>query len=405
MTRLRASRRARDIAWLLLGLGAVLGVALWVAQHTETNFFTHSAFDSYAKQAMAWRDGRIALDQDYPWLELAIYEGNYYVSFPPVPAIPMWLLSFVFGENTPSGLMTLLYFLGAFVLLQRLMRRYLRDGQATLVAVFVALGGSVLDLAVSGHGFAGGVWYQAQLLGMLFTAMAFLLVDGQSRAGWAFGLIGIALAVGCRPFNAVYVPVLLWMLYRRIDAQRIGQKLLRMLPYMIVPGLIAVAYGVYNYARFGNPLEFGHAYLPELEQAGEPMFVPARLGENIRNILRVPVINGANYIFPVVSGFGVYLTNPMLWMGAERGIERAVRRKADVTDALLGAALLLHAALLLMHRTNGGWQYGTRYLCDLLPALAYLFVRGRKTLRRWELLVIGALIVVNVYGTIVFHWI
>lgn len=389
---------------MLAAIAISLAAMLWVAGHTGANPLAHSTFDSYAKQAMAWRDGRIALDQNYPWLELAIYEGEYYVSFPPVPAVPMWILSFFVGEETPSGLMCLLYMLAGLIALYWLMRRYMRPGEAAVLSVFVALGGSLLDITISGGGFSGGVWYQAQLLGFCFTALAFLLVDGKWRWSWAAGLICIALAVGCRPFNALYVPVLLWMLFRKMRQGGVGRTLLRMIPYVAVPAAIAVAYGVYNYARFGNPLEFGHSYLPELEQAGEPMFVIGRLGTNLLNILRTPQIIQGRMYFYIVSGFAVYLTNPMIWMGAERGTVRAIGRRADTVDAALGITLLLHMLLLLTHRTNGGWQYGTRYLCDLLPGLVFLFARGKQPLRRWETFVIGALIPFNVYGSILFHY-
>lgn len=394
----------RDAVALAACLAAVALVALWVAGQTGADLLAHSAFDSYAKQAMAWRDGRIALDQNYPWLELAIFEGDYYVSFPPIPAIPMWILSFFFGENTPSGLMTLLYLLGSVAALFFLFRRYLPRVDAAICSAFVALGGSVLDLAVSGAGFSGGVWYQAQLLDLLLTALAFCLTDRrEGRGAWAAGLICIALAVGCRPFNAIYVPVLLLMLYRHLDRDNVGRTLLSMLPYVVVPALIAVAYGVYNYARFGNPLEFGHAYLPEHTRAVDGIFMFSRIGENIRNIFRPVSLSGAQLSFPVVCGFAVYLTNPLLFMTGERTLERATWRGLDLTDALLSVSLLAHALLLLSHRTNGGWQYGTRYLCDLLPAACFLFARGRQRLRSLEYLLIGGLIVFNVYASIVFH--
>ena len=44
-----------------------------------------SPYNSYTLQALAWREGRVSLGRDYPWLELAVYQGDYYVSFPPVP--------------------------------------------------------------------------------------------------------------------------------------------------------------------------------------------------------------------------------------------------------------------------------------------------------------------------------
>ena len=101
-----------DALWLLACLGLLTATALYVAGRTGTDFFAHGPFDSYTRQALAWRDGRMMLDGEYPWLELAIFEGEYYVSFPPVPSVPMWVLSFFFGLETPDALMCLLYWLG-----------------------------------------------------------------------------------------------------------------------------------------------------------------------------------------------------------------------------------------------------------------------------------------------------
>ncbi|MCL1964491.1 MAG: hypothetical protein FWF69_05455 [Firmicutes bacterium] len=386
-----------------LSLLAVLFTALYVAQKTGANFFAHSAFDSYTLQAMTWREGRIALSQDYPWLELAIFQGRYYVSFPPVPAIPMWLLSFACGADTPSALLTLLYLLGGAAAAFCLLRRYLPVGQAACFAAFTALGGSLLDLAVSGDGFGGGVWYQAQTLAFFLTMLSMLLMDGKRPLGWAVSLVCVALSVGCRPLNALYVPVLLWMLNLHVRQAGIGRSVLKMLPYIVVPALIAAAYGVYNYVRFGNPLEFGHSFLPEYTQSGDAVLSAQNLWANFKAILRPPQVNEGALTFPIITGFAVYLTNPLFLYGGIRALEKAVRKQADSTDALLVATVLLHAACLLTHRTNGGWQYGTRYLCDALPALVLLFSRGRKPLRLWEALPMSALILFNVFGTIVFH--
>lgn len=393
------------LGFCLAGLTAVLCAALWVASQTHAGFLAHSAFDSYTLQAMAWRDGRIALDYDRPWLELAIYQGQYYVSFPPVPAIPMWVLSFFFGENTPSGLVTLLYLLGAYVAAYYLCKRHMSPGHAALCAVFAVLGGSVLDIAVSGEGFSGGVWYQAQMLAFFLTMLSFLLMDGSSKKGWAAGLICIALAVGCRPFNVLYVPVLLWMLCQKTRRETFWQTIAGMLPYIAIPAAIACAYGGYNYVRFGNPLEFGHSYLPEFTRSGEPMFSASRILSNLRNIFRAPWLENGALRFPAVSAFAVYLTNPLIFLGLEHFAEKALRKRADSIDVMLMVLLLAHTLLLLTHRTNGGWQYGTRYLTDTVPAFLYLFIRNKKTVRLWEGVIMGMLIAFNVYGTVVFHYI
>ena len=48
-----------------------------------------NAYDSYLLQAQNWLEGRVSIanGEKYPWLELAIYNGEYYLSFPPVPSV------------------------------------------------------------------------------------------------------------------------------------------------------------------------------------------------------------------------------------------------------------------------------------------------------------------------------
>ena len=70
--------------------------------------FAHCPWDSYTLQSLAWLEGRMDLDRDYSYLELAIYNGKYYVSFPPVPSVVMLPFAVVFGEQTPNNLIIML---------------------------------------------------------------------------------------------------------------------------------------------------------------------------------------------------------------------------------------------------------------------------------------------------------
>lgn len=376
----------------ILGLLLLLTAALAVAGFTGGDLFSHSPVDSYTRQALAWREGRLDLPENIPELELAIYEGRVYVSFPPVPSLPMLLLSFVFGANTPNALMCLVYFLLAYAACFRLCARRMRGWEALAVAVFVALGGSVLDLVTSEGYFCGAVWYQAQLLGLALAMTAFYLADGESRAERALALIAIALAVGCRPFYALYAPYLVYILWKRLN-----RSVMRLLPYLIAPALIAAAYAAFNLARFGNPFEFGHAYLPEYTESGDAIFSVSRIGDNLRAILRPPHFEDGRLAFPKTLGFAVYLTNPFFIFC----IARMIRTKR--CDWLLCGLIVLNALLLLSHRTNGGWQYGTRYLCDLLPALVAVFASCKRRLHPLEWAPMAALVAFNLYGTVAFH--
>lgn len=132
--------------------------------------------------------------------------------------------------------------------------------------------------------------------------------------------ICIACAVGCRPFQAVYVPAVLIALYRARRKEMDGPAwrcALQCLPYVIVPGLIACAYGIYNFVRFGNIFEFGHNYLPEFTRAQEGQFSATYISGNWENINRMPYVDEDGRLnFPHSFGFAFYLANPLYLVAA-----------------------------------------------------------------------------------------
>ena len=400
--RLRWGKDAATRRFFCWGLIFVAAAYLFLANGLSLNLFEHSAHDSYTLQAMRWREGHIALAEDYDWLELAYYDGGIYVSFPPFPALPMLLLTFIFGMNTPSMLVNFLMFLSSYTVGYCTARR-LRYGaaDAAFFAAFWVCGCNLLEVSLY-----GGVWNMAQGMAFLLTMLAAYGAVAGTRS-WRFaGPICIACAVGCRPFQAVYVPFILLSLFESVRREREGRvwdTLTHMLPYVIVPGLIAVAYGAYNYARFDNIFEFGHNYLPEFVEAEEGQFSLAYVGKNIQNILRLPYMLGNQLNFPHGYGFAFYLANPMFLLFAFRLGEGLYRRDLKAADALLAVAACVHFFLFLLHKSFGAWQFGTRYLIDILPMLGLFCLRRRRPVRLGEGAMMILAVCFNIYGTVIFH--
>ncbi len=387
--------------YMLLGLVGLL--LLWLACLMALGIdpLSHDAQDSYTLQALAWRSGLLHLPQDVPALELAVYEGAYYVSFPPVPTLPLWALSFFYGENTPNRIVDLFYFLSSFLVGYSLCRRLGKtDGAAAVWAVFLVAGCNLLNLC-----WYGGVWYQAQALAFLLTLCAFRLLLNSSGFSLSMGLFALALSVGCRPFQAVYAIPALWMAYRRLKRQKGAAPLrsvLRLLPLCVPALLTGVGYGLYNLARFHSFFEFGHTYLPEFQRYGT-QFSLSYLPQNVKNVLRLPSVEGGRLTFPEFSGSAFYLTNPLFLLAAWAAVRGLVKRRLRALDWMLATCLALHFFLLLLHRTFGGWQFGTRYLIDLCPALFLLSLRHPTKSRFFTgaLMLLGILL--NLYGGLLFH--
>lgn len=400
-----APRRGKDAAarrafgWGLLFVAAVY---FFMANGLSLNLLEHSAHDSYTLQAMRWREGHIALAEDYDWLELAYYDGGIYVSFPPFPTVPMLLLTFLFGANTPSMLVNFCLFLGSYAVGYCIARRLKHPApEAAFIASFWVSGCNLLEVSLY-----GGVWNIAQGMSFFLTMLAAYGTVADTRAWRYASPICIACAVGCRPFQAVYVPFILLWLYRSVRRERmgsVGDTLLHMAPYVAAPALIAVAYGCYNYVRFDDIFEFGHNYLPEFVEAKDGQFSLAYVGKNVRNILRLPYMLQNQLNFPHGYGFAFYLANPLYLIAAFRAIEGARCRSMHAEDWLLVGTACAHFFLFLLHKSFGAWQFGTRYLIDLLPMLGLLMLRRDKPVRFLEGAVMILGICFNVYGTVIFH--
>ena len=141
--------KKRQHAAALLGTLVCLVLAL-VLYHSLAGGTLMQAgpYNSYALQAENWLAGRnyIANGEDYPWLELAIYSGRYYQSFPPVPAVLMLPFVAAFGswQALPGGLIMLeLALLCAAGVYLCCMRSGMAADVCAYFAVFISMGSNL----------------------------------------------------------------------------------------------------------------------------------------------------------------------------------------------------------------------------------------------------------------------
>lgn len=370
---------------------AVMTIVFWLicialAIAMGESFAGPSNYNSYTLQAMAWREGRLSLGVDYPYLELAVYNGDWYVSFPPVPSVPMYLLTFIYGVWTPDALVVKLYALAAMLAIYALLLRCRWNRwHAAGLALLMTMGGSMLPLIMN-----GAVWYQAQTMAFMLTVSAvYLMLSGRTTPA----LFLYALAVGCRPFNVCYGPLLMivWFFWRRNRTLKAAAR--RLLPGIFMGLMVAGCYAAYNYARFGNVFEFGHNYLPEFTSSAYGQFSLHHLGENIsRFFLTLPLSRTDEGWRFEPFGSNLFLSNPMLILLLVWYLADLIGRRADLPRHMTMLFFVVHMFLLLLHRTGGGHQLGARYAVDLVPySLIYLFLKsGKKRLAWWEAALLAA---------------
>lgn len=347
-------------------------------------------YNSYLLQAQAWLRGETALDKNYEFLELAVYDGRYYVSFPPVPAVPMVFYSLIWGDDVPGGLFQKIYIAVACLVIlseiQRSKRMKLQESAAW--AILICLGSAMLPISL-----VGGVWYEAQILAFLFSVSA---IAALRRGRMIPACLCYALSVGCRPFSVVLGPVLLMMYIQ--DARRNGKTFregaLRLLPGLIAGLCVAAVYAAYNYARFGNVFEFGHNYLPEFTRAEHGQLSFEYVGKNWKTLFfGSPFSIHEGSITINQFGFSMFLSCPIFIVNAVWLVQDILKRRFNATKLMIVLMCAVNLLLLLMHRTLGGHQFGARYALELVPmCLAwYLISPDKRELTRWEsvLLVFG----------------
>ncbi|WP_102049311.1 hypothetical protein [Pygmaiobacter massiliensis] len=356
-------------------------------------------YDSYSLQAQSWLTGRMDLETGahYSWLELAIFDGRYYVSFPPLPSVVcLPFVALVGAASVPANLLCAIYLVCAAA---GVYRAFCITGHSAEISTFWAtalvFAGNGLELARM-----GGVWNQAQLLNLALCCWGVAAFFANRRSS---SLFCFALAVGCRPFSALFL-ILTFLLFYRQD--RLAGKshytfLQSLWPGLLGTALIAAVLMWYNFARFGSPFEFGHNFLPEFVQSTHGQFNLVYLWQNLCNIFRPVTLNsGLALQFPRFDGFLFLLANPVFIIFFIH-LARPAPKPLHLLRWAAVAGFTLNLLALCVHKTFGGWQFGARYTVDLLPyALLFLAREPQRPVRWWEkdLCTFGLLF--NAFGSI-----
>ena len=219
MSNKRKTKEYFRLDWRYLIFPLAFLIVLWTSASFTGHWITEeNPYRSYTLQACAWLDGRLDLGTDYPWLELAIYEGKYYVSFPPFPSLVLLPFAAIFGTNTPDHWISLVFSLVGIIYALRLYRtitgKYVMAEQYVL---FLFLGNGYLFISLQG----GWVWYMAQTMCFALSLMSLFYAVNQ-HMGRAFAFL--ACAFGCRPMVVVYIPLIVALVIKKTRIKTLVKK-------------------------------------------------------------------------------------------------------------------------------------------------------------------------------------
>lgn len=359
---------------------ALLTISI-IAAYSAVWFFTkktpwmHSAYDPYTLQAQRWLSGYLDLGQNYSYLELAIYKGKYYVSFPPLPTLFVLPFVLILGvDRTPEYLITTVVSIIGAIQLFRLFLLYCgKEKKALLWALLATIGSNFLLI-----GYNGDVWLMAQTCGFMFTSASLYYAATDTEKDGRWPLLWLACAVGCRPLNIVYLPVVAVFLMMKFQKNGLSlwDALKKHWTWLIAPTCVGCAYMLLNVLRFDNPFQFGHDYLPEFTSSPDHVqFSFVNIQKHFsEKLFGMPSWSEDGTLRFSKGGFAFFITSPIFALGflflVMRVLKAAINHKSLPGWRLLlvGVCISAHLLLLCAHGSMGGIQWGLRYTIDAIPA-------------------------------------
>ena len=362
----------------------------------------------FVYQADAFLHGQLAVRGRPPNLnDWVLKDGQWYVSFPPFPAVLMMPFVALWGLELNDVWFTVVFGALNVALLYRLLRR-VQDSRPewehAAFALIFGFGTLAWSCAIRGE-----VWFTAETVGVTLTLL-YLHAALQAKRPWLAGLAVACAAITRTPlaFSAVFFILEALSPESPVEARSLRDparwraafpKLVR---YLVAIVIVAIPMAYANYVRFGSFGEFGHSHLyanrvnQQIQQYG--LFHYAFLERNLHSAFtRLPEIQ----FHPFKIGFNgegmsLFVTTPLfLWLLWPREKPR-LHRALWITTALVAVPGFFYQ--------NSGWfQFGFRFSLDYTPYLILLLALGGHRFTRlfWAAALAG--VAVNAWGAAVFN--
>ncbi len=372
----------------------------------------HTPYNHFALLAEAWLKGSLALTGPPPGYtgnnDFAAFQGRWFITFPPLPAVI--LLPFVALAGSAERVRDGAVFLGLagfgplilFYALEKLTRlgfsQRNRSANAIL-ALLLGLGSVYFFTAVQ-----GSVWFAAHVVAVVLAASYFLLALGAERPFLAGVMLGFAFLTRTPLlFASALFVVEAYRVCKAPTGARNWPEFIKKLAWFSLPvGLSLLGCCWHNWARFGDPFNFGYEYLQIIWQSRIQRFglfsyhyLPKNLGVLLTSLpywtgLRPETwfqINGHGLALWVTTPF--YLT--LLW-----------NRRRTPLDLALWVTLLLVALPSLFYQNTGWLQFGYRFSNDYAVFLFALLALSDLRFGRRFWLVAACAVALNTFGALSF---
>jgi hypothetical protein len=340
------------------------------------------SLDYFNRLADAFLHGRIWLDEAPSWLNELIPAGpgQWYVPYPPMPAILALPFVAVFGREFPAQVYSSLYAALAvglvYLVLGRLGVALRHRDRLGLTAIFAF--GTVFWFISIG----GSAWYFAHVSAVLLF-LGSLLLALERRLPWLSGLL-LGLATLSRLPVGLAAPFVLAAMLGFPGPRTLDLRLAIRRAIALGIGLAgpAAVYLGYNLVRWGTFSDESYVRIPGVLE--DPIYAD----HGILSVWYIPrnlfaiLFRSWNYVDqppwlqPSWWGLGIFLTTPLLlWLFAAR------LRDPRVAWAMLATALV--SIPILTHGNVGITQFGYRFSLDF-QVLLFVILATVIAARGWS---------------------
>lgn len=349
------------------------------------NFYDNDGVNNaYLRFSESLLQGHLTLPNMPAYDDMILYEGHYYLPYPPLPSVLLAPLVAIFGYSAVNTVAVALVFTCLnFFLFHRILSKLIVEQQyyPWLIAAFFFGTGYWFALFTS-H----AVYSFAHITSVTFQ---FLLINELlGRKRWWLAGIYIGASFLTRQFTFLYFFAAAAYFFYQYKQDRSLVKWSQLIAMSLGAGVFVLLYFAYNYVRFGNPLDPGYAYIlfngvlrDRVTEHG--VFSARYFLFNFYSFF----IKGFNIEF---EGKGLMQIKDMdIWgtslLSASPFIIASVKaRLPKIISIGIWFTILAILTGTLFYHNNGFHQINAmRFSLDFLPLLFVLTILGIKSLPQW----------------------
>ncbi|HLN89952.1 MAG TPA: hypothetical protein VK253_07790 [Candidatus Binatia bacterium] len=322
--------------------------------------------------------------------EIVPFNGNYYVVYPPMPAVLLLPFVALFGTTVDQGLMSIFLACLCVAATWFMMKKTGANGSKALWLTALFGFGTCFWFTAS----VGSAWYIEHVVAVLFLTLAIILALFKKSPFLIGVLLGFAFL--SRLPVILSFPFFLLLICEQHNTWK--PRLKQAVYFLIGLGILIGVYELYNFGRWGVFSDLGYSLIPGIQQ--DPYYTSGifSLSYIPRNVYAIffqgPILlNNFPYFEPNWMGLGLFFTTPAFIY-----IFKGPWNRLSKYAALAVVCIL---PILITHGTVGFTQFGYRFSLDFTPFLMLLAVKGMREKLGWEektLIILSILI--NLWGVI-----